>query len=118
MSSAFDHVSSKRSTDKIRAKGMRDDMIKVFEASLAERTAVVVCGGQRGDPIQLKNMIYKGTVWGPWLWNLFYEDARLALLVHDFLEVVFADDINAFRAFTLATPNETWRGNERLTSAV
>ena len=106
VSGAFDRVSTNRLTDKLRAKGMRDDMIKVFEAWLAERTAVVVCGWQRGDPIQLKNKIYKGTVWGPWLWNLFYEDARLALLVHDFLEVVFADDLNAFRACTLPTPNE------------
>ena len=104
---AFDRVSKRRLTNKLRAKGMRDDMIKVFEAWLAERTAVVVCGGQRGEPIQLKNMIYQGIVWGPWLWNLFYEDARSALLVHDFLEVVFADDLNAFIAFTLATPNET-----------
>ena len=68
-----------------------------------------MCGGQRGDPIQLKNMIYQGIVWGPWLWNLFYEDARLALLVHDFLEVVFADDLNAFRMFTLSAPNENLR---------
>ena len=33
-----------------------------------------------------------------------YEDAKLALQ-HDFLEVVFADELNAFRAITLATPH-------------
>ena len=41
-------------------------------------------------------MIYQG---------LFYEDARLALLVHEFQETVFADDLNAFLAFPLQTPN-------------
>ena len=105
VSGAFDRVSTRRMLDKLRAKGMRDDMVKVFEAWLAERKALVVCGGKQGNPIQLKNMIYQGTVWGPWLWNLFYEDARLAILVHDFLEVVFADDLNAFRAFPMATAN-------------
>ena len=88
VSGAFDRVSTRRMLDKLRAKGMRDDMVKVFEAWLAERKALVVCGGKQGNPIQLKNMIYQGTVWGPWLWNLFYEDARLAILVQDFLEVI------------------------------
>ena len=50
-------------------------------------------------------MIYQGTVWGAWFWNLFYEDARFALLVHEFQEIVFADDLNAFRAFPLQTLN-------------
>ena len=50
-------------------------------------------------------MIYQGTVWGPWLWNIFYEDARLALHVWSFLEIVFADDLNAYRPFPLRTPN-------------
>ena len=80
-------------------------MIKVFEAWLAQRKAAVVCGGQPGDPIQLKNVIYQGTVWVPRLWNLFYEDAGLALPAHNFLEVLFDDELNAFRAFPLATPN-------------
>ena len=106
VSGAFDRVSARRLLDKLRAKGLREDMLKVFEAWLAERQAVVVCGGQHGDPICLNNMIYQGTVWGPWLWNIFYEDARMALRVHQFLEIVFADDLNAFRPFPLATPNE------------
>ena len=102
---AFDRVDTRRMIEKLRAKGVRDDMIKVFEAWLAERKAIVVCGGQHGDHIQLKNMIYQGTVWGPWLWNMFYEDARLALRAHNFVEVVFADDLNAFRASPMKTPN-------------
>ena len=105
VSGAFDRVSTQRMLDKLRAKGMREDMVQVFAAWLAERNAVVLCGGKQGDQIRLKDMIYQGTVWGPWLWNLFYEDARLALLVHEFQESVFADDLNAFRAFPLQTPN-------------
>ena len=53
VSGAFDRVNTQRMLDKLRAKGMRDDMVKVFEAWLAERKALVVCGGQQGNPIQL-----------------------------------------------------------------
>ena len=35
-----------------------------------------------------------------------YEEARLVLRVAAFMEVVFADDLNAFRQFPLSTPNE------------
>ena len=42
---AFDRVDTRRMIEKLRAKGVRDDMIKVFEAWLAKRKAVVVCGG-------------------------------------------------------------------------
>ena len=54
----------------------------------------------------LQDMIYQGTVWGPWLWNIFYEDARLALQFASFLAVVFADDLNALRPFPLNAPNK------------
>ena len=33
------------------------------------------------------------------LWNLFYEDARLSVHAKDFLESVFADDFNCWKAF-------------------
>ena len=42
-------------------------------------------------------MVYQGTVLGPTLWNLFFEDARAAINEVFFTEYVFADDLNAFR---------------------
>ena len=47
VSGAFDRVSTRRMLDKVRAKGMRNDMVKVFEAWLAERKAVVAAEGSR-----------------------------------------------------------------------
>ena len=47
-------------------------------------------------------MTYQGTVWAPLLWNIFYEDARLALQACEFQEIVFADDLNAYRAGLIA----------------
>ena len=76
----------------------------IFDAWLNESDARVVVGGQYGDPMRLRTMIYQGTVWGLWLWNIFYEDVRVALQVCEFREIVFADDLNAYRAFPIATP--------------
>ena len=106
VSGAFDRVKRERLIAKLQAKGMPEVLVGLFDAWLQDREARVVVGGQRSDPMILRDMIYQGTVWGPWLWNIFYEDARLALQVASFLEVVFADDLNAFRPFPLKTPNE------------
>jgi len=50
-------------------------------------------------------MVFQGTVWGPILWNIFYEDARRAVNEVLFKEVVYADDLNAYRTFPSETPN-------------
>ena len=41
----------------------------------------------------------------PPLWNVFYEDAAIAIRVHGFCEIVFVDDLNAFKAFELTAAN-------------
>ena len=106
VSGAFDRVKRDRLIAKLRAKGVPEEFLWIFNAWLQDRTAKVVVGGQHSDPMRLRDMIYQGTVWGPWLWNIFYEDARLALHVAAFMEVVFADDLNAFRPFPLNTAND------------
>ena len=50
-------------------------------------------------------MVYQGTVLGPPLWNVFDEDAAIAIRVHGFCEIVFADDLNACKAFELTAAN-------------
>ena len=54
--------------------------------------------------MRFRNMIYQGTVWGPWLWNIFYEDVKLAMQICEFRGIVFAYDMNAYRAFPMAIP--------------
>lgn len=44
-----------------------------------------------------KDVVCQGTVWGPWLWNLYYGDAADAIRGADFGEILFADDLNAPR---------------------
>ena len=44
---------------------------------------------------------------GPQLWNLFFEDAAKAIDEYTFEEIVYADDLNAYKEFTSTTTNET-----------
>ena len=50
--------------------------------------------------------MFQGTVWGPMLWNVFYADAARAIRVAAYTEIVFADDLNAFKAFKNGTPHD------------
>ena len=56
-------------------------------------------GGATSKVMALRDMVYQGTVTGPMLWNLFFEDARRAINECMYTEVVYADDLNAYRVF-------------------
>ena len=45
----------------------------------------------------MRDMVYQGTVWGPPLWNVFYADARTSIEHCGFEDIVYADDLNAFK---------------------
>eukprot|EP00959_Pyramimonas_sp_CCMP1952_P244047 5101622-Pyramimonas_sp.AAC.1 len=46
----------------------------------------------------MQDMAYQGAVFGPPLWNCYYADTCMATRSCNFDEVVFADDLNAWRA--------------------
>ena len=54
-------------------------------------------------------MVFQGTVLRPGLWNIMYEDAKDPITKCEFTEVVYADDLNAFRAFDKSIPNDVFR---------
>ena len=64
---AFDRVKRERLVAKLRAKGIHETFIRILDSWLQARTAKVVVGGAQGDDMELTDMIYQGTVWGPWL---------------------------------------------------
>eukprot|EP00969_Alexandrium_andersonii_P055436 2442615-Alexandrium_andersonii.AAC.1 len=45
----------------------------------------------------MKDMVYQGTVFGPPLWNLFFADAQTAVATAGFRDIVYADDLNAYK---------------------
>ena len=51
-------------------------------------------------------MVYQGTVLGPILWILFFADVKLSINQLKFIEMIFADDINAYRTFDTCRDNK------------
>ena len=96
---AFDRVSGPRLIDKLAAKGLHPNLLKLLESWLDERSYSVIVDGTSSAPNPLRNSVYQGTVWGPPLWNCYYEDARHAVNENCFTETVFADDLNCFKSF-------------------
>ena len=66
----------------------------------------MVVGGAYSYTMSLEDMVFQGTVWGPPLWNSFYKDARQAVRDAGFVEEVYADDLNAYKAHPNSVKNE------------
>ena len=97
VSGAFDRVKKERLIEKMRAKGLHPSILKIVSSWLEEREFTVIVDGVQSEWHKLENSIYQGTVWGPPLWNCFYEDSRRAIRDADFIEVVFVDDLNCYK---------------------
>ena len=76
-----------RLVNKLRRKEIHPQIVAVLASWLQQRFAEVVVGGASSRMMTLMNMVYQGTVSGPLLWNLFFEDARHAINETFFKEV-------------------------------
>ena len=106
VSGAFDRVSASRLLEKLGARGIPEDLYAVIKSWLRKRLAHVIVGGSQSDPMALENMVFQGTVWGPPLWNSFYADSRRPIQKAGFQEIVFADDLNAWKKYESGTSHE------------
>ena len=109
VSGAFDKVSTDILMDKLRRLNIHPKILAVLESWLQARKAKVIVDGESSFEFWLREMVYQGTVWGPPLWNIHFSDARQAIRASGFKEVVFADDLNAYKSFPANTPEETLR---------
>ena len=85
---------------------MPADILEVLKCWLTARKARVAVGGQFPRDMVIRDMVYQGIVLGPLLWNIFSEDAAKAIRLNEFCEIVFADDLKAYKAFTPTTGNQ------------
>ena len=106
VSGAFDRVSVPRMLRKLRAKKIPEALVQVIGSWLRQRQAVVVVSGQKSVQMKIENSVYQGTVWGPPLWSLFYEDTTEATSRAHFYEVKYADDLSACREFDNQTSRD------------
>ena len=104
VSGAFDKVSRKRLIRKLEAKGIDATIIQLIDPWLQPSKAKVVVGGSQSEPFCIQDMVYQGTVLGPQLWNLYFADAADAIREFLFEEIVYADDLSAYRIFPVVQP--------------
>ena len=88
---------SQRLLRKLRARGVPVEIMNVIQSWLSDRTDRVAVSGKLSKDMHIHNMVYQGTVLGPPLWNIFYADAAVAVNLLGFLEIIFADDFNAWQ---------------------
>ena len=117
VSGAFDRVRQERIMMKLRGSGFDKRVVDFLESWLRDRRFVVLVSGAVTSEKPLRNSVYQGTVLGPPLWNLFYEDAALATRLLEFIEVIFADDYNCWRGYSAAKSNEEILAQCRLCQA-
>ena len=91
---------------KLDQKGLRDPLLRVVSSWLDTRTAHVVVEATRSQAATLKNQVFQGTVWGPPLWNVFFEDARRPVQDEGFADSFFADDLNCYKDFARKCSND------------
>ena len=106
VSGAFDKVCARRLIKKLSARGMPTDLLAVVESWLRSRKCRVVVTGAESADVILTDQVFQGTVWGPTLWNNYYADAKTAIREKSFEEIVFADDLNAFREYSKGVQND------------
>ena len=107
VSGAFDKVRCAILTRKLRAKGVPAEIRKLLKSWLRKRAALVVVEGANSEEMELCDMVYQGTVLGPMLWNIFFEDSRHAINNAGFEEIVYADDLNADKAYDSKVDSKT-----------
>ena len=86
---------------------MPDDILAVIKSWLRDRRGKVVVTGAHSEDVVLRNQVFQGTVWGPMLWNTYYADAKVPIRKESFEEIIFADDLNAFREYPKEAKDET-----------
>ena len=118
VSGAFDKVSTDILMGKLRRLNIHPKILAVLESWLQARNAKVIVDGESSFEFWLREMVYQGTVWGPPLWNIHFSDARQAIRASGFEEVVFADDLNAYKSFHAGTPEESLRTVAILAQAI
>ena len=106
VSGAFDHVERSRLGDKLRSFGVQSKIVDLMESWLRPRSARVVVSGQESQPFSMQDMVYQGTFFGPSLWNTYFSDSYFATRSVGFEEVIYADDLNAWKDIAPAVTDE------------
>ena len=107
IAAAFDTVDTSVLMNMLRVSGVSGPMLDFIGDYLAPRRAVVVVNGASSDTIDLRDMVFQGTILGPPLWNVFFKDVGVAVEASGGVENKFGDDLNVYKTYDTAVPNGT-----------
>ena len=99
ISGAFDRVCKEYLLGKLCSAGVGPLYLNFLDAYLQPRRAQVVVEGTTSDEFEISNTVFQGTVLGPPLWNLFFQDVTEPASSFGGTPSVFADDLSAFKQF-------------------
>ena len=68
VAAAFDRVKATRLYEKLVAKGLPDEYLRIIRSWLFDRTAYIEINGQKSRKFILADMVFQGTVLGPSFW--------------------------------------------------
>ena len=104
---AFDRVSADLLITKLRSHGLHERLIGLLKSWLETRTACVVVGGSKSEVYAILKQVFQGTVIGPTLWDVHFEDVHVPVRNRGFKEVLFADDLNSYKGFNGTATNKS-----------
>ena len=91
---------------KLRVHGLHPRIIQLIVSWLENRRAKVIVGGKSSPEILMKDQVFQGTVLGPTLWDVYFEDVKVPVREQKFKEISFADDLNSHRTYDGNTDNK------------
>ena len=106
ISGAFDKVFSPYLLAKLHAFGVGSLFLNFFSSYLQPRRAQVVVEGVCSDPFEILDTVFQGTVLGPPLWNVFFNDVIVPAGSTGGDPNLFADDLNVFQKIDRLDDND------------
>ena len=102
---AFDRVDRDILTEYLRQSGISQPMLRFLFSYLAPRAATVVVQGYESDSFTIEDEVFRRTVLGPPLWNIFFREIDDTIRRCLFRVAKFADDLTAYRNYVSSTCN-------------
>ena len=119
ISGAFDRVETQRLLAKLEATGLNKNFLELLRDYLSVRDVMVLVNGAKSAVYPLCNTVFQGTVLGPSLWNVFFQDVQTAAENTGGKEAKFADDLSVSKDFPTSSSNaEVVADLERCRTAV
>ncbi len=100
----FESTSSNQLLLKLKSFGLDCELLAVLDSWLNSRSAQVIVQRSFSHLINMQDKVYQGTVWGPLLWNIYFNDAKYAIWKAGCKDMSFADDINGYCMVPNAAP--------------